>query len=330
MTTNSPSSIIRGLIELSMKESRDLSHRGVYSARFLSELVQVLIDAHGFSNPMEEQLLKLDNLKAKPDTALLAAGLVSGIREAGQSSKALSNFCNRLVSDVAGNPLGSEKTEMTLVLLAIVAQIYETGELPVAINRVVFAAKQLTSWLEDATDLSPSLSAAICRALNVLLPCMKDVYGSYWENTLQFCTSLWEQAATCDLDECIPFVYASIKLVKCLENISEPNDDLEDALREFAPAKASGLIELLRLDRGVHTGPLEIVNEVLCHEVGKIPVSRIPAPEELFGLVVSESRDIQTAAFNLLHKKIPADQEQKSIDVLLDKSGMFNKHVEYL
>jgi hypothetical protein len=211
---------------------------------------------------------------------------------------------------------------MTLVLLAIVAQIYDAGELPVANNRVVFAAKQVTSWLEDPTQISASLGASICRALNVLLPCMKDVYGSYWENTLQFCTNLWDRAATFDIDESLPFIYASLKLIKTLEGLKEPNDDLEDALKEFAPAKAAGLIGLLRLDDGTSSVPLGIVNGILCREVEKIPVSRIPQTEELFGLVASESRDIQTAAFKLLHKKIPADQEQKSVDVLLDKTGM--------
>lgn len=321
-TGNSPSSIIRGLIDLSMKESREISPRGVYSARFLSELIQALVDAHGMTSSIEEQFLTLENLKAKPETALLAAGFLSGLGDAAQSSKPVSNFCNRLVSDVAGNALGNDKTEMTLALLAILGQIYETGELPVANNRIVFAAKQVTSWLEEPAELSPSLSATICRALNVLLPCMKDVYGSYWENTLQFCARLWDQAAASTPNECLPFVHASLKLVKTLEGISEPNDDLDDALREFAPAKSSGLIELLRLDWIIKSQPLEIVGELLCREVEKIPVNRIPEPEELFGLVASETRNIQVAAFNLLHRKIPAEQQQRSVDVLLDKTGM--------
>ncbi|KJK82300.1 hypothetical protein H634G_02494 [Metarhizium anisopliae BRIP 53293] len=317
---SNPSSIVRGLMDLAMKESREFSSRGVYSARLLSDLVQALTEIHGMPSSVEEQFLKLDNLKAKPDSALLAAGLISGLGEAAQSSKAVSNFCNRLVSDVAGNTPGHEKTELTLALLAITGQIYETGELPVANNRIVFAVRQVASWLDDPTELSASLSASICRALNVLLPCMKDVYGSYWETTLQFCTSLWKRATNANLDNVLPAIHASLKLVKTLESITEPNDDLEDALREFAPAKSTGLVGLLRIGPEAKSQPLEIVNGIICREAEKIPVSRIPEPEELFSLIASESRDIQTASFNLLHRKIPAEQEQKSVEVLLDKT----------
>ncbi|KHN98414.1 C3HC4 type (RING finger) zinc finger containing protein [Metarhizium album ARSEF 1941] len=317
---SSSSSIIHGLIDLVMKESRAFSSRGVHSARVLSELVQALSEVHGMPSSMEEQYLTLENLKAKPDSALLAAGLISGLGETAQSSKAVSNFCNRLVSDVAGNTPEDDKTGLNLALLAITAQIYKPGELPVATNRIVFAVKQVASWIQNATVLSPSLSASICRALNVLLPCMKDVYGSHWEMTLQFCTSLWNGAAKANLDDALPAIHASLKLVKTLESMKEPNDDLEDALREFSSAKPLGLVELLRLDPGTNSQPLEIVNGILSREVEKIPVSRIPQPEELFSLMASQSRDVQTASFNLLHRKILADQEQKSIEVLLDKT----------
>lgn len=328
-TGDSESSIIRGLVDLAMKESRDMSPRGVYSARVLSELLQALSEAHGLPSSVEEQFLNRDNLRASPGTALLASGLVSGLGEVAQSSKAVNNFCNRLVSDAAEVTLDGKETGVVLELLATVGQIYETGELPVAANRIVFAVKQITSWLEHPSEINSSLSASICRALNVLLPSMKEVYGSYWEDTLQFCAGLWERAAHFDIDEVLPFIHASMKLVKTLEGISEPNDDLEDALREFAPARSAGLVELLRLDRGANSQPLEIVDALLCREVEKIPVSRIPEPEDLFGLVVSESRDIQTAAFNLLHRKIPANQEQKSIDALLDKTGVHKPNTKF-
>ncbi|TWU77234.1 hypothetical protein ED733_001585 [Metarhizium rileyi] len=317
---DTPTSIIQGLIHLAMKESREISSHGVYSARFLSELVQALTEVHGMPSLLEEKILQSDNLNAKLETGLLAAGLISGLGEAAQSSKTVSNFCNRLVSDVAGNSPAHEKTEMTLALLATVAQVYEAGGLPVANNRIVFAVRQITSWLEHSGELSLSLKSSIYRALNVLLPCMKNVYGSYWETTLQSCTSLWNRTIHDNLDEALPAIHASLKLVKTLESLREPNDDLEDALQDFAPAKFTGLVELLRIGWEAKSQPFEIVNGIICREAEKIPVSKIPEPEDLFGLIVSESRDVQTAAFSLLHRKIPADQEQRSIDVLLEKT----------
>ncbi|QPH19617.1 hypothetical protein C2857_004899 [Epichloe festucae Fl1] len=319
-SADSPSLIIWGLLELTMKESREMSPQGAYSARVLSELLQSLIETHGVPSTVEEKYLKLENLKAKPDTALVASGLVSGLGDAVQSSKALSNFCNRLVSEVAAMSPEDERAELTLVLVALTAQVYETGDLPVTNNRIVFAVRQITSWLGDSSSFNSSFSATICRALDVLLPCMTEVYGSYWETALQFCSELWTRAASVDLNQALPFVHASIKLVRALESIAEPNDDLADALRDFSATKSKGLIELLRIDRPAYSQSLEIVDGMLCREIDKIAISRIPEPQELFGLISSESRHIQTAAFNLLHKKLPADQQQKSIDALLDKT----------
>lgn len=315
------SSVVRGLVDLTMKEAMELTPRGVYSARALAELLQVLTEVHGVPSSLEERFLKPEILKAKPDTALLAAGLIAGLGDSLQSSKPVNNFCNRLVSDIAGLSPGSDKTMATLVLLTLCTQVYELGELPVANNRVVFAVKQLTAWTEDIDELDADVCAEICRALGRLLPCMKDVYGSYWEKTMQFCVGLWERAGQHVLSEALPFIHSSLKLFKTLEGIPDPNDDLQDALRDFATAKSNSLVELLKLPRGETSQPLEIVDAMLCREIERLPVARIPEPTDLFPLVASESRDIQTAAFNMLHRKIPAQQEQHSIDVLLDKTG---------
>ncbi|KAK2616896.1 hypothetical protein QQS21_000274 [Conoideocrella luteorostrata] len=314
------SSIIHGLLELTMKESREMSFQGTYSARILSKLLQSLIEAHGMPNYIEENLLKLENLKANPDTALLTAGLIGGVGDKAQSSKAVSNLCNRLVSDVAALSPDSDKADITLCLLSLTAQVYEAGDLPVASNRIVFAVRQVASWLENAAELEAGLCASICRALNVLLPCMTDVYGSYWASALQFCGSLWVRAAQLDFNVAIPFIHASIKLMKTLEGITEPNDDLGEALQEFSATKSVGLMELLRLRRQGDSQLLRIVDGMLCRELEKIPISQIPETGELFGLIASECRDVQTAAYDLLQRKIPTEQQQKSIDALLDKT----------
>ncbi|KAG5930319.1 hypothetical protein E4U42_002243 [Claviceps africana] len=317
---DSPSAIVSGLLELAMKESRDMSPRAAYSARVLCELCQAIIGSHGLPAAVDEKYLGTNDLKAKADTVLLASGLISGLADAAQSSKAVSNCCNRLVSDVAAISPGDEGAEMTLVLLALTGPVYEAGDLPVANNRIVFAVRQITSWLDDSSNFDPSINAAICRALKVLLPCMAEVYGSYWESTLQFCSELWTRAASMDLNDALSFVHASMKLYNALESIPEPNDDLADALEDFTASKSKDLIELLRLDRPASSQVLNIVDDMLCRQVEKITIDRIPKPEELFGLLSSESRAIQTAAFSLLHRKIPADQQQKSIDALLDKT----------
>ncbi|KAM6478292.1 hypothetical protein HDV62DRAFT_189421 [Trichoderma sp. SZMC 28011] len=312
--------VFRGLVELLKEESRELTPRGVYSARALSEILQVLSEAHGLPPSLEETLLKPVLAKATPETALLAAASISGLGETIKSSKLVSNFCNRLVSDVAGASASDSKTMMILVLLSLSAQVYAGGELPVANNRIVFAVRQITSWLEEEEPLSAPLSAEICRVLNLLLPCMSDVFGSYWEKAIEFSLDLWEKAASHPLPDALPFIHSSLKLMKALENLEDANDDLQDALRESASKKSKSLIELLKLPRGASSQPLEIVDALLCREVEKVSIKNIRDIPEIYELVASESQNIQTAAFDLLHRALPAIQAQKSIDILLDKT----------
>lgn len=324
-------STVSQLIDTLIAEAGSLTSKGLYSSRALSDLIQATVEAQGFTALLEGKLLKPEYLKSSPETVLVAAAILTGLKEALQSSKAVNTFCNRLVSDVAGAKANTDKALLTLALLTACGQVYEQGELPVANNRIVFAAKQITSWFENPEDLSPELSAEACRAMAQILPCMKDVYGSFWENTIGFCISLWSRAQSDPLPLALPYIHASLKLFRGLETLQEPNDDLEDALKEVSETKTKGLIKLLQLDREQSSQPQTIVDGILCREVEKISTRFLPDLAELFPLIASESRDIQTASFNLLHRALPEQQEQQSIDLLLDKKGekIPSCHVEF-
>jgi hypothetical protein len=104
-----------------------------------------------------------------------------------------------------------------------------------------------------------------------------------------------------------------------LQSLEEPNDDLVEVLQTSAEKVSTALVDLLKLPREKHTQPLEIVDNLLCREVEKLPLQHIDDLSELYGLVAGESRAIQTAAFSILHKALPAMQEELSVDILLDK-----------
>lgn len=295
----------------------------IYSARALSDLVQSVVEARGLSSELESSILTPDILKPKAETALRTAAIVVGLGETGQTLKQINNLTNRLVSDLAAASIQDASTHATLVLLSLCGAAYSQGELPVANNRIVFAVRQITSWLEEPDDISAALNADICRALTHLLPCMKDLYGPYWEKTLDFCVELFDKAEVFPLKDALPFIHASLKLTRTLASLPEPSDDLSDALKSFSLQKAEKFIDLLKLQREMPTQPLEIVDAMLCREIDKLPPRQIPEIGDIFPLLTSESRDIQSAAFGLLHRAIPDRQEQKSVDVLLNKTGKF-------
>ncbi|KAI4866857.1 hypothetical protein F4820DRAFT_239123 [Hypoxylon rubiginosum] len=311
--------LVHDLVRTLIDKARSLTPMSLYYARALSELVQSLAEIHGFPSSGEQWLTSLDILKNNPSTTLPAIAVLGGLGESVSASRVVSNFCNRLVSDVAGANLGQEKSLVTLVLLNACMQIYDIGELPVANNRLVFAVKQITTWLETPEDLDYRFAAEACRSLQRLLPCIKDVYGPYWDRTIEFCTYLWTKPIIQSLDCRLPEIHSSLRLIIILQSLEDPNDDLTDILQSTAESRSAALLELLKLHRVKDTQPLQIVDSIICRQVEKLPLHHVKDLSEIYGLVASDSRAIQTAAFTLLHKALPAAQEQLSLDVLLEK-----------
>ncbi|TGJ82616.1 hypothetical protein E0Z10_g6158 [Xylaria hypoxylon] len=311
--------LVHAIIGRLTEESRKLSPLGFYSARSMQNILQALTERHGFPSSGEQWLTDTDCLKSSPSTILPAAAMLGGLGETLSTSKTINTFCNRLVSDIAGAKLGQEKSLITLILLNLCMQIYDIGELPVANNRLVFAVRQITSWLDTPGDFDNAFATEVCRCLQRLLPCIKDVYGSYWEKAVDFCIYLWTKPSTQPLEDRLPEMHASLRLIAILQSLEDPNDDLLDVLETSMQRKSAALIDLLKLPREKHTQPLEIVDSILCRQVENLPLQDYDDLSELYGLVASESRAIQTAAFSILNKALPAMQEKLSVDVLLEK-----------
>ncbi|KAL1893364.1 hypothetical protein Sste5346_006542 [Sporothrix stenoceras] len=350
---NSPSvsSLADALVAIMLQQTQQPTALAVYTTRALSGLLQIRMEGRTFSATADEEYLVKQNLwKSGAGTTLGALAFLTGYGEVLAASKSVSNFCNRLISDIAGanpkaSPAKSQSTLDTLVLLNACMAVYEVGALPTASNRLMFAVKQITSWFgkEDEDDedddgekeeLDTRIAAEGCRALQRLLPCIKDMYGPHWERSIKFSISLWERAAiiaskpSSSLDEHLPYVYASLKLIGALEAIDEPNDDLEDALALFSEAKWTGMRRLLlalahrspSIATSSRTQPQSVVDTLLSRMASKTPLTLLTADtSDLYTLVASDSRDIQAAGYGFLHRALPAQQEELSFNIILEK-----------
>jgi hypothetical protein len=99
---------------------------------------------------------------------------------------------------------------------------------------------------------------------------------------------------------------------------------LLEVWKETEQPVANGLINLLKHSQHFPDEfhqPLKMVNDVLARQIAKIPLEHLDSTEELYPLLYVESQPVQQAAFNILHKQIPASQEQISIDAALSKSA---------
>ncbi|KAK5654521.1 hypothetical protein OQA88_7150 [Cercophora sp. LCS_1] len=304
------------LVELTLQHSKGLTTISLYSAKVLGSLLQALVETHGPPSLLEEWFKKKAVLKATPDTLMGAVGCLVGFGEILASSDAVKMLCNRLVSEIIGALPGLEKTLHFTVLFNIAAGVYESGQLPVDNRKQTLALRQFTSWTDSPDEVSPQLAAEACKGIQRVLPTVKDIYGPYWQQTVDYCLFLWQKARTDVPANRLPYVHASLKLIWALIDTAEDaSDDLMDVLKEKAIDTSEALIDLLKCPV-VLTQPGQIVDALLSRiiEKGAAEASKL---EDLYGLVASPSRDIQKAAFGILHQALPKASEKLSVDALL-------------
>jgi hypothetical protein len=325
----SSSHLVQVLISRLLRDTNTNTPRAFHASRVLSGLLQRLVNQHGWHNPRGEAWLqKLDMLKSSTTNILGATSVLLGLQDSLGTSKLVNNLCNQLISDVASAAAQSEKTLGLLVLLNATLSIYDDGDLPVAQNRLVFAVKQVLSWTDGLPTTDHRLASEACYALHRLLPSIKDVYGTYWETALDFCISIWESIDAGDIaNERIPMIGMSLKLYSILRNLKDANDDLEDSLRDLSEQLSHGMIHLLKIPRFNHRRrteslPLTFVDDQLSRELAKLPLSHMKDDmSDFYALVASESRTVQSAAFDVLHRALPEAQQQISLHVALEKRG---------
>ncbi|KAI9651221.1 hypothetical protein NHQ30_001259 [Ciborinia camelliae] len=316
------SGVVLTLVMKLINSSRGNTSTSFYSARVLSHLLPKIVEQHGWqASGSEEWISKLEILKPSTPNILGAVAILTGLRETLCTSQLVSNFCNRIISDIAGATAQSEKTLGLLVLLNATLSVYDDDDdFPVAQNRLVFAVKQILSWTPEIATTNHQLSSEACHALQRLLPAIKSVYGSYWERTLEFCIKIWETAESEEHhEEKLSMMGMSLKLFSNLRSLQDANDDLEDALSQYGETASHSFIKLVKLPRFKPTQPHEFVDNILSRLVVKIPSSHIKDVSEFYPLVASENRMVQSAAFDVLHRAIPAEQEEISVNTLLEK-----------
>ena len=323
-TPDSPSAVItQTLVKDLIETSGGTSPVAFYAARALNSVVSALVTAHGWKNlGGDEWLSSLDILKSSTSNIFAAVAILSGLHEFLATSKLITNLCNRLVSDVTGASVNGENTLKLLILLNATLAIFEPSSLPVAQNRVVFAVKHITSWMNGDRSLPPSLAAEACRSLQLLLPSIKDVYGPYWETSINFCISQWKiKCADKNRNERLAVYNASLRLVTLLRGLKDPNEDLSEALTDSEKSISDGLLELLKVPRTKDSSPWTAFQNHLWRYAADIPTNHITDPTVVYPLVASDSSLVQSSAFFILSRVIPAAQEQISIDVVLEKKG---------
>lgn len=315
-------SLVERLTNFMLQEARGLSPGAFYTAKALSALFQTLVKVHGSPTGLEEWVARLGIMRVAPDTVLLSAAFLSGFGEALAPLKSVETLCTRLISELPGYSHDHPRTLPSLVLLNLCMPLYEAGRVPVEMRKQVLALQQMTRWMETPEQIGYQLAAETCKAIALMLPGTKDAYGPYWEQAIDYCIWLWNKAAKDKIDERLPYIHASLKLMQALHAADDANDDLVDALASSRKAESAGLVSLLGIPReDTSSVPSQLVDALLARAVSKVPHDHLSDLGDIYESVASESRDIQTAAFGLLHRALPVAQEDINLAVVMDKKG---------
>jgi len=317
-------SLLERLTGFMIRETQGSGPGAFYTAKALSSLFQALVKAHGPPTRLEEWITRLGVMRLAPDTTLAASAFLSGFGGALESSKVVLTLCTRLISEIPGCSAAQPQTLPSLVLLNLTMSVYEAGQVPVETRKQVLALQQMMRWAESPEEIGHQLAAEICKAIARFLPGCKDTYGPFWEQAIEYCFWLWEHAKEAQPEERLPYIHSSLKLMQAFHGTEDPNDDLQEALESHAKDESAGLISLLTLPREAPSSlPGELVDALLSRAVSKIPHTHLTDLSGLYESVSSESKEIQKAAFGLLHRALPAVQEDINLAVILDKKGTY-------
>ncbi|KAF2789223.1 hypothetical protein K505DRAFT_328385 [Melanomma pulvis-pyrius CBS 109.77] len=326
------SSLLAWATDLLSKIDSALSAKAYYAARAYSGLVSDAIDLCGWNASQTPELQANLKVVRRNKDLLRLVGFLNAFKEPLSASQSCERMCNELVADLTGLDIETKAEDGLEQLIFLNTLLYgqEDVKRSIAKQRLVFFVKHIVPWLDDTENVLP-IRSEMCRALTKLLPIMGDIYGEHWGSILSALAVSWGKTTELEeneheVDSSIPFVHASLKLYAILRTLTqaeEPNDDLLDVWKETEQDIANGLINLLKHSQHFPDEfhqPLKIVNDVLARQISKVALEHLESSEELFPLMYVESQPVQQTAFDILHKQIPAAQEQISIDAALEKT----------
>ncbi|KAK6527828.1 hypothetical protein TWF694_004804 [Orbilia ellipsospora] len=332
-----------------------------YHARALRSLVEVLRHKGVTGKNATLWVDTLEIGREKNDTYILRdSAVLSGLRDDNITvTPLITQLRNRIISDVSGIE-AEDAIEKAFPKLLLLNEIWTSdlveNSTDVPAQRALLLVRKVLSWLNEELPpevlamQAPGLLSAIMRMSRKVLPVLRKIQGSHWQEILAALEYSFS-ALYNNLGDTVAVllstfsVYETIKEIRATNKEDEfVNDDLSDqwdwflprfyriwlglltdvaaplqnqAFKEFCGAISRALMNmpLHFLDDPAGVGPRPNVNR----EDRDDPEDTRPKSEQLYHLLGGNTDDVQGIAFNLLHRRIPQLQEQVSIEAALSK-----------
>ncbi|KAJ5500783.1 Zinc finger RING-CH-type [Penicillium expansum] len=263
--------------------------------------------------------------EARTANLIRSASWFAVLRSSILSNPIGNRICNELVADSTGlkpqdlSQVGLRKLALLNILLSGEEDIVST----IPTQRLVFLTKNLIECLQS-DSMSLGLKSEVIQTLSLVLPALREIYGSHWEESMGVLNSILK--GTNGGEEALPLLVSSFRLFAKLKSISESdsNDDVQDAWsdRKAGLFKAlASTIDTFDSSTTFHQ-PRDVAVDLLRRLINTIPVDNLEDVSETFHLLTAHSRAVQRTAYTILHHYIPHVQEKVSFEVALSKTAV--------
>ncbi|KAG5301557.1 leucine carboxyl methyltransferase [Histoplasma ohiense] len=275
-------------------------------------------DSSGTARSAESFLTRAKQIDG-PANPFVLTSVVAAFRDFIAATPSGVRLCNELISDSTGFKAenaseGLRKIVSLNLLISGESNIAQSVPKP----RLVFLVKHLVDFLQSQSP-PQSLVSEILKLLVNILPLIREIYGSHWSDVFGFLQNLWDDIEI--VDESLPVLYSSLRLFACLKSLAtgESNDDLVDAWTASRKIHSPALIRLLaEFDSSLsYDEPLKITANILARQISGLPIDHVEDINDLFSILSAPNRDIQRAAYDVLHRAIPKLQEAVTLNVAL-------------
>lgn len=207
-------------------------------------------------------------------------------------------------------------------------------------QRLVYLVKAIVGSLKRPDQKIKEL-AEMLKLLTLVLPSVASIYDEFWKDLWIFVTSMMTQDQMAQVN--IPLLYAAVKLFTLYKRLAaeESNDDLvevwEEHRKDLPGILLGPLIQYNKCEQdpertrsrwtaseellSARHQPRSIVMGMLGRLMARLPIDNVESIEELYPLLTSDEREVQSTVFDLLHRKITDRQEQLSLDLALSKQA---------
>ncbi len=298
----------------------NLTYRSYLQGLTFTDIASRFVDEHGPALIMSSFEAELKDTHRSADV-VLSASLICSCRDQLVSSQQGRKLLNELIAactDIKASATSTSGLRPVALLDLLLNGDAEPLE-AIPTQRIVFLMQALVRLL-DVSSENLALQTLAVKILDPVLSMTRDIYGDHWEQILEYLNALWRQEH--GLDDGLPLIHASLRLYGRLKSVAraeDSNEDFADAWKTGQSALEEGLLLCLQtfnIPSAQTNQPRLITAELLQRHLAQVSVRHDP---KLYALLPSADNAIRGAAYGLLHRSIPAEQEQISIEIALEK-----------